>query len=136
MAVPTTFGVGVGTIDKGQVDADFTVLVNGGGFSTQNGIVAHAGGGQALSMPLVACINRVLTVATAGDSVSLPSAVGGQAITAINASAASMNVFSSTLSTADTINGTAGTTAYPIAAGKIVEFMSPAAGLWYALLSA
>lgn len=135
MAVPTILGVGVGLVDKGAVDANFTTLVSGGGFSQLNGITARAGGGQALGVPMTACLNRVTVVGSAGDSVVLPSAVGGQAITVINASATSMNVFASNATPTDSINGTVGTSAYAIAAGKMAEFMSFPA-VWHALLSA
>jgi hypothetical protein len=136
MAVPNTLGIGVGLPDKGAIDANFTTLVNGGGYSTLNGVTAHAGGGQTNGVLMSAAINRVTTVGSAGDSVILPSAVGGQSITVINGSGTSMNVFSNTASTSDTINGTAGTTAYAIAGGKTAEFVSPASGVWHALLSA
>jgi len=75
-------------------------------------------------------------VGTAGDSVALPSAVGGQTVYVINSSATSMNVFSSNSSTADTINGTAGTTAFAVAGGVAVCFISPASGVWRAMVSA
>lgn len=127
MAV-TQYGVGVGLQDMG-------LIAGGGGFTWLNNVTAHAGGLQPLAVPMTAAMNRVTVVGTAGDSVCLPSAVGGQAITVINASATSMNVFSSNASTADTINGTAGTTAYAVAAGKTADFMS-FPGAWHALLSA
>jgi hypothetical protein len=124
----TQYGVGTGLQDMG--------LISGGaGFTYLNNITAHAGGLQPAAVPLTAAMNRVTVVGTAGDSVALPVAYGGQAITVINASATSMNVFSSNASTADTINGVAGTTAYAIAAGKTADFMS-FPGAWHALLSA
>lgn len=128
MAV-TQYGVGVGLQDMG-------LIAGGGGYTCATGITAHAGGLQPSAVPITTAIFNVTTVGSAGDSVCLPSAVGGQAITVINSSGTSMNVFSSNASTADTINGTAGTTAYAIAGGKAVEFISPAAGVWRALLSA
>ena len=136
MAVPTIFGPGTRLLSGGEMDSNFATLAGGGGMSTLNNVTAHAGGGQALGVAMTAAINRVTTVGTAGDSVCLPAAVGGQYITLINASATSMNVFSSNASTADSINGTAGTTAYAIAGGKTADFVSPAAGIWHALLSA
>ena len=114
---------------------DMAYMANGMGYASQYGIVAHAGGTQAPATPLTSGTCWVETVGTAGDSVCLPSAVGGQYITVINNAANSMNVFSSNSSTADTINGTAGTTAYAIAAGKVVNFVSKV-GAWRALLSA
>ena len=53
----------------------------------------------------------------------------------INAGANSLNVFGA-VGSSDTINGTAGTLAYALAAGKIVEFFSAGAGAWHGLLSA
>jgi len=136
MAVFTSFDVGVGTIDKSAVNTALTGLSGGGGRSTTNTITAHAGGLQASAVALTTSINNVTVVGTAGDSVALPSATGGQVIYVVNSSATSMNVFSSNSSTADTINGTAGTTAFAIAAGVAVAFISPASGVWRAMVSA
>ena len=139
----TAFDVGVGTIDKSAVNtilttlsAGFTTLSVGGGVTATNTITAHAGGVQASAVALVSAINNVTVVGTAGDSVALPSAVGGQTVYVINSSATSMNVFSSNSSTADTINGTAGTTAFAVAGGVAVCFISPASGVWRAMVSA
>lgn len=108
-----------------------------GGFptmSSQDGIVAHAGGGQALGTPLSAAINRVVTVATAADSVQLPpSAPGMQIIVANGAAANSMNVFPAT---GDAINALAANAAFACAAGKTVEFYCAASGFWHGVLSA
>lgn len=136
MPVPSDLGNGVGLIDANAIDANFALLSNGGGLSATTGITAHAGGTQAAGVALTSAINLVTVCATAGDSVCVPPAVGGQAITVLNAGAASMNVFSSNASTADTINGTIGTTAFAVAAGKNAEFISPAAGVWRVILSA
>ena len=128
MAALTQYGVGTGLQDMG-------LIASGGGFTWVNNITAHAGGSQPSAVPLTAAMNRITVVGTAGDSVALPSAIGGQAITVINASATSLIVFSSNASTADTINGTAGTTAYALAGGKTADFMS-FPGAWHAILSA
>jgi hypothetical protein len=136
MPTPTDLGTGVGMFDADVADTNFKLFSGGGGFSTTSGITAHAGGGQASGVALTTAINHVGTVATAADSVCLPSAVGGQAITVINAGANALAVFSSNASTADTINGTAGTTAFSLAAGKVAEFVSYTAGAWRVLLSA
>jgi hypothetical protein len=141
--VYTAFDVGVGTIDKSVVNTNLSTLSTGlttasggGGHSATNTITAHAGGAQPSAVALTTAINNVTVVGTAGDSVALPSATGDQVIFVVNSSATSMNVFSSNASTTDTINGTVGTTAYAIAAGKAVAFISPGTGVWRALLSA
>jgi hypothetical protein len=136
MPVPQDLGAGVQMLDANVLDAIFTLFSNGGGFSTTTGITAHAGGGQASGVALTAAINHVGTVASAADSVCLPSAVGGQAITVMNAGGNALAVFSSNSSTADTINGTAGTTAFSVPTGKTAEFISYQAGAWRTILSA
>jgi hypothetical protein len=137
MPVPNVFGGGVGLTDRSLLDANFATITSGGGFSTLNNITARAGGTQVAGAPVLsAAINSIAVCATNADSVLLPSAVGGQAITVINAGAANASVFSSLSSTADTINGTAGTTAFNLVTGKTAEFISPAAGVWKVILSA
>lgn len=65
----------------GLRNISFTGLLSN---SAIDGIVAHAGGGQALATPLTAMINRVTTVATVGDSVVLPAATAGIEIVVYN----------------------------------------------------
>ena len=67
------------------------------GFNTINGLTAHAGGGQANALQLPAFLNEVLVVASANDSVMLPPGFAGAAITVINSSANSMQVFGSNI---------------------------------------
>jgi hypothetical protein len=67
--------------------------------------------------------------------VSLPPAVGGQAIYVQNSGAASAQVFADP-STSDTINGVVAATGVALAAGKAASYFSPAPGMWFALLSA
>jgi len=66
--------------------------------SVQTGIVAHAGGGQGAAVQLTAMKCFIATVATAGDSVKLPTAKVGMEITVINQSATATgpNVFPAT----------------------------------------
>ena len=135
MAITNFFGPGVGLIDKGLVDANFAAVSSGSSSSPINNVVAHAGGGQASATVLAgSTLFRVTTVATAGDSVQLPLAAS-QRVVVLNKGANSMNIFALNGS-ADTINGTAGSTAYALAAGKAAEFLSSAATLWDVLLSA
>lgn len=61
--------------------------------SSQDNVVAHAGGGQAGAVPLVKEVVRVSTVATAGDSVRLPAATAGLQIFVQNDGLNSLDVF-------------------------------------------
>ncbi len=101
--------------------------------SFQNGIQATAGGGQGGAFALGTCINRVTTVATAGDSVRLPASAGGLQITVSNAGAASLNVFPAV---GDAINGQAANAAVAVPAGKTSSFTCGVAGQWHAIASA
>ena len=102
--------------------------------SYTNAITAHAGGGQQASSPLNTVINRVTTVATAADSVTLPVDAPGMQLTVINAAAAnSMNVFPNT---GDAINALAANAAFAVAANKTATFYSTVAGQWHSLLTA
>ncbi len=101
-------------------------------------ITAHAGGGQASCFALVpgTQLYEVDTVATSGDSICLPFAVPGMDIQIRNAASAnSMNVFGQTNSnaltgTADTINGTAGSSAYAVPSNNSVACFVAKAGVW------
>src|SRR6266568_1552880 len=77
-----------------------------------DGLTAHAGGGQASALALVTGMNVVSTVATAGDSVRLPPAKPGMAITVKNSSGTSMNVFPAT---GEAINALGANAAYAVA---------------------
>ena len=101
-----------------------------------DGITAHAGGGQALAVPLTASINRISACRTAGDSVALPPARGGQIILVRNgAGTMACQVFAA-VGANDTINGVAGTTGVTLPAGGAAMFASPSAGMWFWVLSA
>lgn len=116
--------------------------------SVQDSITAFAGGGQASATPLVAAYNRVSTVASAADSVLLPSCVSGASntfngtgnttgmeIIVTNAAATNaMNVFPQS---GQSINALSANTAFSLVAGKTATmFCSPAGGVWYINLSA
>ena len=101
--------------------------------SSANAITAKPAGTQANSTLMSAAINRVTTVATAGDSALLPTAAAGMEITIINASANSMNVFPNT---GDAINALAANASYAIAGGKTVSFFTANNGAWHSVLSA
>lgn len=101
--------------------------------STANGITAKAGGGQADATALTATYNRVTTVATAADSVKLPSAVAGSRVVVFNKAASSLNVFPSS---GDAINALSADAAYALAATKGAEFICMVNGTWDTILTA
>jgi hypothetical protein len=102
----------------------------GPGLQTQsfaNGLTAHAGGGQGSALALTAMVNRVTTVATAGDSVALPAAVSGLMITIINRGANSLQVFGAGT---DTINGVATATGVSQQANSVAVYICSLTGAW------
>lgn len=114
----------------GQVGAGaFGQLFN----SVMDGLVAHAGGGQANGTAITAMTNRFVTVATIADSGTLPVSVAGMEITVINAATNSMNVFPAT---GEAINALGANTAFALAGGKTALFFVTTAGQWHTILSA
>lgn len=118
--------------------------------SNTDTITAFAGGGQTSATQLDAAYNRVTVVATANDSVKLPSCRSGlsntgQGTTAIptgnslgmmmwvtNADASdSMNVFPQT---GESINALSANSAYAMAANKTAGFVCGTNGIWYSVL--
>ncbi len=96
--------------------------------SYTNGVTAVAGGGQSAVSNITATVTRVTTVATAGDSLTLPKAAPGLRYKVINKAAAnSMNVFPFL---GDAINALGANAAFALAATKSVEFISCASGVW------
>lgn len=120
--------------------------------STTDAITAFAGGGQANAVLLDSSYNRVSTVATAADSVKLPSCHTGASNTAqlapgvisgntiglivwvTNAAAAnSMNVYPQT---GESVNALSANAAYAMAANKTSAFICGTAGIWLSNLGA
>lgn len=102
--------------------------------SAANAITASATSDQAGATQLAAGINVVSVVATAGDSVKLPTAVAGTLLIVKNTDAAdSMDVFPAT---GDAINALSPNAAYAVASTKSVLFFCAAAGTWHTLLTA
>lgn len=97
--------------------------------SVATGIIANAGGGQASATQLTAEINRVATVATAGDSVKLPGCEAGLTIVVINGTTKPMQVFGLV---SDTINGVAAATGVSQMGGSVVIYVctTVAPGNW------
>jgi hypothetical protein len=109
-------------------------------FSVQDSLTAHAGGGQGSATALPAQINRITTVATAGDSVILPAqgsfptsggegpqTPGGLEVVVINAGANALAVFPGS---GETINGGSANASVNVAAGGIATFYCPTPGAW------
>ena len=103
-------------------------------YNSQGPITANPGGGQANATPITSPLCVVGTVATTGDSVSLPpSNQGGQVIILTNATTTTMQVFAAP-GTSDTINVQAGSTGVT-QAQRTALYMSPSPGAWYRILS-
>ncbi len=119
------------------LSAGYGFLTSGGTSSllqAADALVAHAGGGQANALALTAIVNRVITVATAADSVVLPAAKQGMEITVINAAAANaMNVYPAS---GELINALTADTALSVAANKTISFFCAVAGKWNSQLTA
>lgn len=123
-AAPGAWSVDAGFGSSGQLQTMLTL----------NGITAHSGGGQGSATPLVAMINRITTVAAAGDSVVLPTSAPGLMVMVVNATATNAaNVFP--LGT-DAINALGASAAFSLAAGKTAEFYCTNTGQWHSILSA
>lgn len=98
-------------------------------------ITALAGGAQAGATPLTTMLNRVVTVASANDSVMLPASVAGAEITVVNAHATNaIRVYAA--GATDVINALSNATAFSVAATKTCTFYCATAGQWHTLLSA
>ena len=104
--------------------------------SSTDNITAHAGGGQTNAVPLVAEVNRITTVATAGDSVMLPAATVNQGVTnqagltvlIINHGANPVQVYGAGT---DTINDVATATGVSQMQGSMTFFTCTSTGKWY-----
>lgn len=113
---------------------DLTGILNGAGF-TAGTFTAAAGGTWAGATPLTAAINLIAVNNTAGNSVMLPPATGGQVMWIVNGTANSANIFAAYGST-DTINGVAAGTGVALVANKADVFMSPLRGAWFTVTGA
>jgi hypothetical protein len=104
-------------------------------YGAVDGIVAGAGGGQSNAVPLVALLNRVVTVATAFDSVKLPPSVAGLCVTVTNAAAVNtVGVFATGNDVINALTVNQGFGGPP--AGRTCEFICYTAGQWHTLLGA
>jgi hypothetical protein len=108
---------------------EVTNQLNNGVSTVTDNLTALAGGAKASATPLPSTINRVVTVATAGDSCLLPPAVAGNEIIVINANVTnSIKVYAQ--GTTDIINALAAATAFSVAATQIAKFTCAVAGKW------
>lgn len=113
-----------------------------GSSANQSGLIALAGGGQLGATKLNYDINVVGTVATAGDSVLLPSAQAGGEVILINAGAKAMQVYGTSnvvnsggaiTTTTDSINGVVGTTGISQPPNTIATYICGKANTWYSV---
>jgi hypothetical protein len=95
--------------------------------SVTNTITAFSTGGQASATPLTTMINRVTTVAAAGDSVRLPASAAGLQVVINNRGANPCQVYGAGT---DTINGNATATGISQGVNAIVVYTCTAAGNW------
>ena len=135
VGVPPIPATGPGMVDGTWLNG----LAGGQNFSYQSGIVAKAGGTQALATPLPIGIYliEVDTVATTGDSVLLPQCLQGSAFLLRNAGAGTLDTYGQVAvnpitGVADTINGVAGSTTYTMATQTNAVFFCAKNGAWSA----
>jgi hypothetical protein len=106
-------------------------IAESGGFSSADGLTAHAGGTQAGALQLAAVINRVATVASTADSVALPLATAGGFCIIVNDASNALQAFGAGT---DTINDVATATGIPIPGKSMIVFScatAAPAGKWY-----
>ncbi len=96
-------------------------------FPTLNDVHAHAGGGQTNAQLVNIGSNVITVVATAGDSVILPTNVLGQTVILYNAGANSANVFPNL---GDSINGGAANAPVALPAGASMTFVGVTSVKW------
>jgi hypothetical protein len=111
--------------------------------SFQGNMAAFASGGQANGTPITRTYSRFVTVATTGDSCTLPSASPLSEYTIKNAGANSMNVFPNPTPNlgvwnpaADQINAAGANVPFTLASGKTCVFVCMQNGYWDTVLSA
>jgi hypothetical protein len=122
---PVRFNVTTGSLE--YFNGTAWVETVGGFGAAATGITAFAGGGQGSATALTAGYNEVTTVATAGDSVKLPTAAASTVVIVKNEGAAAMNVFPFL---GDTINDGSANAAYAVPAGATVTFVALNATNW------
>ena len=116
-------------LQTGITNSDWVDISASTSLTTADTLTAFAGGGQASALALTAQINRVTTVATAGDSVKLPAATAGAQVMVINAAATnSMDIFPVS---GEAIDSLGANIQYPLTvANRNVTFVCVTAGTW------
>lgn len=142
MALFTSFVSGIRMVDGGELQQLANLA-----YSAKAGIVAKAGGGQALATQLTAANNSVDTCATNSDSVMLPLAIPGAFCKVWNNTGQTLAIFGqpsnpyNANSAGDTIaNSTSNTqqataTGITLATAKVAEFTCYTTGQWKQLIS-
>src|SRR5271169_5040081 len=110
--------------DRGTQMFDPSIYESGGGYTFRSYPTAATGGGRPNALPMTACINRVGAVATAGDSVALPPAIGGQDVVIVNADPTNAMQIFAAVGTNDSINNAIAATGISLAAGHAIELFS------------
>ena len=110
-----------------QVKASFLKLAASAPDSVTAGATAFAGGGQSSATLISRDITNVTTVATAGDSLKLPTAAAGLIYTVANNGANALALFPNT---GDTINGGSANASITIPVGAVVSFSAINATDW------
>ncbi len=95
--------------------------------SLATGLSAFAGGGQGSATALTKDYNIVATVATAADSVKLPTAVVGRVVTIKNTAANAMDVYPFS---GDAINGGSANASISVPANVAKTFIADTTGNW------
>lgn len=132
--LPGTQGPGLGDNNVNPYTLALAInSANQTGFSA--GLTAAGASSQTGSLALVNPFNQV-TSSAASAGVTLPTATGGRSVVIFNGAAAGivLSIFGSnspfTAGTNDTINGTAGSTAYLLTQGSTAACMAVANGAW------
>jgi hypothetical protein len=112
-----------------------TAIFNNSGQGTTSPFTPGPGNVQATCQPMLTPQVNIVT-SVANGSVCLPKAAAGTDIELGNASGQTINIFGANApfvaGTQDTINGTAGSTAYTnLTSGKSGSCFAPANGVWY-----
>jgi hypothetical protein len=120
--LPTKFEPGFELVTGTALDLAF----GNPDWTSQNGIVAKAGGSRNLATQLNAVVNRIDICATSGDSVKLPAVLPGKVIVVFNEGVADCTVFAFENTT--TIDGS--TSGFTINSGSSIIFISANVGQW------
>ena len=96
--------------------------------SSQDSIVAFAGGGQTNATQITTHSNRVTTVATAGDSIKLPPSAPGLELTIVNRGTNAIQVFGNAT---DTVNDSLSATGVSQLSNSTAIYFCISAGSWY-----